>query len=463
LNDQGLSMFLWGEAAMMEIYVQNISPHRILKDMTPEEAFSSKKPNVENLRIFGCPVYSHIPKDKRNKLEPSGKKGIFMGYSDSSKAYRIYIPEQHKIKVSRDIIFNERMAFRKSIEEIIEEEELEEPDEENTENKNNEKDQPDHPMEPCENIDSDIIPKTKKRPSWLESTLQDTEILKVPEGTSRKSKRPKRFSSYAAYMTKLLDEEPTTFEEAVQKGQWKEAMTEEHQSIMKNEVWEIVPRPKEKSVVTSKWVYKIKHAVDRSMDKYKARFVAIGLSQKEGEYYDETFALVARYTSIRAIISLVASMGWNIHQMDVKTTFLNGAIEEEVYIEQPQGFEVHSRDTHIFRLKKALYGLKQASRAWYVRMDNYLKRLGFSKSLANPNLYYKVMDNAPVILLLYVDDLIITGEESLIIQCKKELASEFDMKDLGLMHHYLGLEVWKKRGEVFLGQGKYAINILQKF
>jgi hypothetical protein len=143
--------------------------------------------------------------------------------------------------------------------------------------------------------------------------------------------------------------------------------------------------------------------------------------------------------------------------------FLNGAIEEEVYIEQPQGFKVHSRDTHVCRLKKALYGLKQAPRAWYARMDSYLIRLGFSKSHADPNLYYKVVDNAPVILPLYVDDLFITGEESLIIQCKKDLASEFDMKDLGLMHYYLGLEVWQKRGEVFLGQGKYAIKILQKF
>jgi hypothetical protein len=125
LNYQGLSMFLWGEAAMKTIYVQNISPHRILKDMTPEESFSGKKLNVENLRIFGCPVHYHIPKDKRNKLEPSGKKGTFMGYSDSSKDYKIYIPEQQKIEVSRDVIFNERMAFRKSIKESIEEEEIE--------------------------------------------------------------------------------------------------------------------------------------------------------------------------------------------------------------------------------------------------------------------------------------------------------------------------------------------------
>jgi hypothetical protein len=338
LNDQGLSMFLWGEATMTTIYVQNRSPHRILKDMTLEEAFSGKKPNVENLRIFGCPVYFHIPKDKRNKLEPSGKKGIFVGYSESSKAYRIYIPEQHKIKISKDVTFNEKMAFKKSIEETIEEEEYEEPIEEGTclpENQNEEKEQLDHSMQPCETIDSNTVPKTKKRPTWLEATLQEAERLKAPSGTFRKSKKPKRFSSYAAWMTKLLDEEPTTFEEAVQKKQWKEAMIEEHQSIMKNGVWEIVPRPKEKSIVTSKWVYKIKHAADGSVDKYKARFVARGFSQKEGEDYDETFAPVARYTSIRAIMSLATSMGWSVHQMDVKTTFFIGAIEEEVYIEQP--------------------------------------------------------------------------------------------------------------------------------
>jgi hypothetical protein len=176
---------------------------------------------VENLRIFGSLVYSHISKDKRNKLELSGKKGIFVGYSDSSKAYRICIPEQHKIEVNRDVTFNEKMAFKKSIEENIEEEEIEELNEESTENVNGENELPDHPMEPCENIDSNIVPKTKKRSAWFEATLQDIERLKVPEGTFRKGKRPKRFSSYAAYMMKLLDEIPTTFEEAVQKGQWK--------------------------------------------------------------------------------------------------------------------------------------------------------------------------------------------------------------------------------------------------
>jgi hypothetical protein len=191
--------------------------------MTPEEAFSGKKPNVEHLRIFRCPVYIHIPKDKRKKLEPSGKKGIFVGYSESSRAYKIYIPEQHKIEFNRDVTFNEKMAFKKSIEESMEEE-YQEPKEENNclpESQNEEPEQLDHLMQSCKPIELIIVPKTRKRLAWLEATLQEAERLKAPSGTFRESKKPKRFSSYATFMTKLINEEPTTFEEAVQKKQWK--------------------------------------------------------------------------------------------------------------------------------------------------------------------------------------------------------------------------------------------------
>ena len=161
-------------------------------------------------------------------------------------------------------------------------------------------------------------------------------------------------------------------------------MQEEYSSIMKNDVWEVVPRPEGKAVVTSRWLYKVKHATDGSIEKFKARFVARGFSQVEGVDYEDTFALVARYTSIRSIISIAAEMGWKIHQMDVKTAFLNGFIQEEVYIEQPQGFEAHGKEAHVCRLKKALYGLKQAPRAWYSRIDMYLQEMGFTN--ANPNL-----------------------------------------------------------------------------
>jgi hypothetical protein len=149
--------------------------------------------------------------------------------------------------------------------------------------------------------------------------------------------------------------------------------------------------------------------------------------------------------------------------MDVKTNLLNCVIEEEVYIEQPQGCEVEDRKTHVYRLKKALYGLKQPPRAWYGINDSFMMSLGFTKSKYDSNLYFKVMNDEPIILLLYVDDLFLIEEERLITNCKKNLVAEFEMKDLGLMHYFLGIEVWQSLEKIFLNQGKYAIEILKSF
>ena len=142
--------------------------------------------------------------------------------------------------------------------------------------------------------------------------------------------------------------------------------------------------------------------------------------------------------------------------MDVKIAFMNGKIIEEVYLEQPKGFETHNPKTFVCRLKKALYGLKHASRAWYEIIDKYLSSLGFSKNEANPNLYYKKDEDDKIILILYVDDLLITGDDHLIDQYKKDLIKEFDMKDLGLLRCFLGLEVWQNFDNIILNQGKYV-------
>jgi hypothetical protein len=138
-----------------------------------------------------------------------------------------------------------------------------------------------------------------------------------------------------------------------------------------------VPRPKDKSMVSSKWIYKIKHAGDGSVEKFKERFVAKGFSQKEGIDCDETFSPIARYTSIQVIILLASVLGWKLHQMDVKKTFLNGKIEQEVFLEQLDGFVLHNKDTHVCKLRKALYVLKKAPRVWYDKIDGFLKILGF--------------------------------------------------------------------------------------
>jgi hypothetical protein len=197
--------------------------------------------------------------------------------------------------------------------------------------------------------------------------------------------------------------------------------------------------------------------------KYKEIFVARGFSQVEGIDYEETFSLVSRYTSILTIISLAASMDWRLHQMDVKITFLNGDIEEEVYIKQLDGFMIHEKESHVSRLKKALYGLKQTPCSWYEKIDGYLMILGFNKSVVDPNLYYHIVCDECLILVLYVDDLFLTNSKSLIVECKCELDSKFEMKYLGMMHYFLGLEVWQRNDEIFLSQGKYIVEILKKF
>eukprot|EP00253_Pinus_taeda_P034357 PITA_34357 len=211
-------------------------------------------------------------------------------------------------------------------------------------------------------------------------------------------------------------------------------MVEEYESIVRNIVWDVVLRPKNKSVVSSRWLYKVKKAIDGSVEKHKARFVARGFSQVEGIDYDDTFAPITRYSSIRSMLALSAKMGWKIHHMDVKSAFLNGQIKEE-----------------------------QAPRAWYTRIDNYFIELGFTKSEVDANLYHIVVKGKLLIIVLYFDDLILAGHDQLIVSCKEELARELEMKDMGLMHYFLGMEVWQKDGELFLSQRKYANEILKRF
>ena len=249
----------------------------------------------------------------------------------------------------------------------------------------------------------------------------------------------------------------------MQQPVWVDAMVEEYESIVRNNVWDVVQRPEEKSMVSSRGLYKVKQPIDGSVEKHKARFVALGFSQIEGIDYDETFSPVSTYSSIKSMLALSAQMGWKIHQMDVKSAFLSGKIEEEVYIEKLEGFETFDHKSHVCRLKRALYRLKQAPRAWYTRIDSYFIGLGFTKSEADANLYHIMVEGKPLITVLYVDDLILTSDDQLIKSCKEDLAREFKMKDMGLMHYFLGMEVWQKDGEVFVSQGKYANEILRRF
>ncbi|RZB65513.1 Retrovirus-related Pol polyprotein from transposon TNT 1-94 [Glycine soja] len=241
-------------------------------------------------------------------------------------------------------------------------------------------------------------------------------------------------------------------------------MDEEIKSITKNDTWELTTLPRGHKVIGVRWVYKAKKNAKGDVERYKARLVAKGYSQRQGIDYDEVFALVARLETIRLIISLAAQNKWKIYQMDVKSAFLNGFLEEEVYIEQPLGYEVKGQEEKVLKLKKALYGLKQAPRAWNVRIDKYFQDKNFIKCPYEHALYIKAQSGDMLIVCLYVDDLIFTGNNpSMFEEFKKDMSNEFEMTDMGLRAYYLGIEVKQEDKGIFITQEGYAKEVLKKF
>ncbi|CAL2253822.1 unnamed protein product [Prunus armeniaca] len=250
--------------------------------------------------------------------------------------------------------------------------------------------------------------------------------------------------------------EPESFSEAVKDEDWKKAMTEEMLMIEKNSTWELVDRLSNKPIVGVKWVYKTKLNLDGSIQKHKARLVAKGYTQKLGVDFNETFAPVARLDTIRTLIALAAQKGWKLWQLDVKSSFLNGVLEEEVYVDQPDGFVVEEAEDKVYRLRKALYGLKQAPRAWYSEIDTYLIHCGFHRSSSEATLYVRNKEGiGALIVSIYVDDIVYTGSSTRMMEeFKTEMMCKYEMSDLGLLHHFLGMGVTQTEGSIFIHQKK---------
>jgi hypothetical protein len=257
--------------------------------------------------------------------------------------------------------------------------------------------------------------------------------------------------------------DPKTFAEASGHLDWDTTMNEKYRSLMANDAWDLVTLLKGRKLVICKWVYRTKYASDGSVDRHKAWLFAKGFSQVEGIDYNETFSPVAKMNSIHLVLSLAASHKWEVHQMDVKFAFLHGDLKEEIYMKQPPSY-VHNDSSLVCRLKKSLYGLKQAPQAWYAKMDIFLIDNGFSRCHSNPSVYTKKVGSHLIILVLYVDDLILTGSDSkLLNHVKTSRKNKFEMTYLGFLHYFLGLQVLQTNEGIFLSQSKYACHLLRCF
>ena len=254
---------------------------------------------------------------------------------------------------------------------------------------------------------------------------------------------------------------PNTVSEALTKREWKDAMREEMSALEKNKTWEIVERPKGKNIVDCKWIFTLKYKTDGSLERHKARLVAKGYTQTYGVDYQETFAPVAKMNTVRILLSLVAHYNWQLLQYDVKNAFLHGDLDEEIYMNIPPGFEGNTSNK-VCKMKKALYGLKQSPRAWFGRFAKVMKESGYKQSQGDHTLFIKHSATGGVTaLLVYVDDIIVTGnDEREKHEVKQRLATEFEIKELGKLKYFLGIEVAYSTQGIFISQQKYVTDLL---
>ncbi|GKV34843.1 hypothetical protein SLEP1_g43185 [Rubroshorea leprosula] len=257
-------------------------------------------------------------------------------------------------------------------------------------------------------------------------------------------------------------QEPKTVKQALKLPHWVDAMKEELEALHNNNTWTLVPSPSpQTNIVGSKWVFKTKLHSDGSIDRFKARLVARGYSQVPGLDFDETFSPVLKPTTLRLVIALATTLSWPLRQLDVKNAFLHGKLKEEVYISQPPGFEDPIHPNYVCKLNKSIYSLKQAPRAWFDTFTIQLFQIGFYCSRAYSSLFILHRDQDIALLLLYVNDIVLIANSLQLLQeIISNLSSKFALKDLGSLNYFLGIEVNKFPGGIFLSQAKYAKDIL---
>ncbi|KAL0431973.1 UNVERIFIED_CONTAM: Retrovirus-related Pol polyprotein from transposon TNT 1-94 [Sesamum radiatum] len=429
LINSGLPQNLWGEAILSANHILNKVPHKD-KNETPYELWKGHKPSYKYLKVWGCLAKVEVPKPKQIKIGPKTIDCIFIGYANNSSAYRFLVHKSTILDIHENTIIESRNAI--FFENIF----------------------------PCK--------ERKEEGSSRKRTHEVASGDHQRDEEPRRSKRAKIAKTFGPeFLTYVLENEPRTINEALSSPEapfWKEAINSEIESIMQNHTWELMDLPPGSTPLGCKWILKRKYKADGSIDKYKARLVAKGFKQKEGLDFFDTYSPVTRITSIRVLIAIAALYDLEIHQMDVKTAFLNGELDEEIYMEQPEGFVVPGQEKKVCRLVKSLYGLKQAPKQWHEKFDRTMLSNGFKINECDKCVYVKSSHNSFIIVCLYVDDMLIMGSNrDVILTTKRMLTKHFDMKDMGLADVILGIKISKTSDGLALSQSHYIENILKKF
>jgi transposase InsO family protein len=486
----------WAEAINTACYVANRIFLRAFLGKTSYELRYGRCPKVSHFRVFGCKCFI-LKKGNLDKFESRSSDGLFLGYALQGRAYRVLNLDTNRIEETCEVTFDETMPCFSSAFECAGDNEIGQSIfEDEVDGLDDDDDATEDPavleatpiQTPSSTIDDGpselftstadpaAIPTVDHEPATIEG--EATSVRTAPRHIQRRhppqqmignlNERTTRYKSrnqcVLAHSAFVASFEPRDVGHALSDSNWVNAMHEELENFERNQVWVLVDPPFSCKPIGTKWVFKNKQGEDGLVVRNKARLVAQGFCQKEGIDYGETFAPVARLEAIRILLAFAASRGFKLYQMDVKSAFLNGYIEEEVYVKQPPGFEHPKFPNHVFKLQKALYGLKQAPRAWYARLKTFLLENGFKMGSVDKTLFLLRQGNDSLIVQIYVDDIIFGGSSHfLVAKFAESMSKEFEMSMMGELTFFLGLQIKQTQEGTFVHQGKYTIDVLKKF
>jgi hypothetical protein len=493
----GLSASFWAEGILTANHIRNRCPSRSLGGEIPFKMWTRRTPIVSYFRKFGTTAFALDKTPGKGKFDSRSKKCIFMGYSVQSKAYRLWDPEARKVIRSRDVTFTGRNQAENDFTDFIDEEIFKKNPENVIEFNVPETQKEDKQTETCdleadgetlvEEENGEEIPVIMKRglgrPKKVLTSKRGTprklfNMVEVNEEEVEPEEEENHENEELHDVAGLIEfGDPQIVSEALsspEAADWKKAMNAEYEALKRNQTWIIVDRPQGKKTVESRWVLRTKFKKDGSVDRRKARLVAKGFTQKPGIDFNETFAPVARLGSIRLFMAIAVELGLQVHQMDFTSAYLNGEIEEEVFMEVPSDFYdiLNEKESRKFRgnkvclIRKALYGLKQSGKQWYKKLDEKLKKQKLKPLNSDPYVYINKEDGNIVIVVIYVDDLMVASDNPRKLQrLKSELSKSFEMKDLGPLSFCLGIELTQdvKKQTITLSQSKYIKETLSRF